>query len=214
VRVDTGYFFTGRAAASGGTRASLVGVLAAPSFAWREGRIVTERGARRFRTFEVDGHQRGAVSIGASDHFGLPRVAPGLREVNAYLGWFGPLSRPMQVTSLGLSVATKPPGAKRLLEAATSRLAKGSTGGPDAATRAKSGSHVVGVAYDAAGSPLAEVHVSGGNGYSFTGAILAWGAVRAQAGGLKGTGALGPVDGFGLDELRSGCAEAGLEVVT
>jgi hypothetical protein len=87
---------------------------------------------------------------------------------------------------------------------------KGSTGGPDAEERARGGSHIVGIAYDASGSPLAEVHLTGVNGYTFTGRILAWGAERAAAGGLRGTGALGPVDGFGLRELERGCAEAGL----
>jgi hypothetical protein len=52
--------------------------------------------------------------------------------------------------------------------------------------------------------------VTGVNGYTFTGRILAWGAGRAADGGLRGTGALGPVDGFGLDELTAGCAEAGI----
>jgi len=40
--------------------------------------------------------------------------------------------------------------------------------------------------------------------------MLAWGAIRALAGGLRGSGALGPVDGFGLDELERGAAAAGL----
>ena len=39
------------------------------------------------------------MSVGTSEHFGLPRFAPQLREVNAYLGWFGKLSRPMQAFS-------------------------------------------------------------------------------------------------------------------
>jgi hypothetical protein len=68
----------------------------------------------------------------------------------------------------------------------------------------------VGIAYDAAGRPLTEVHVKGVDGYTFTGRMLAWGAERAAAHGLKGTGALGPVDAFGLDELVKGCAEAGI----
>ena len=91
VRVDTGYFITGSAAGgmSGGTRASTAASLTEPVFAWREGRIVTERAARRMRTFDVDGDERPAVSVGTSEHFGLPRFAPQLREVNAYLGWFG-----------------------------------------------------------------------------------------------------------------------------
>ena len=66
------------------------------------------------------------------------------------------------------------------------------------------------IAYDAAGRPLSEVHVKGVDGYTFTGRMLAWGAERAAAGALKGTGALGPVDGFGLDELVKGAAEAGI----
>ena len=40
--------------------------------------------------------------------------------------------------------------------------------------------------------------------------MLAWAAMRAADGGLRGSGALGPVDGFGLDELERGVAEAGI----
>ena len=66
------------------------------------------------------------------------------------------------------------------------------------------------IAYDAAGRELAEVHVTGGDPYTFTGKILAWGAEQAAAGGLQGVGALGPVDGFGLDALVDGCRQAGI----
>jgi hypothetical protein len=52
--------------------------------------------------------------------------------------------------------------------------------------------------------------VSGVDGYTFTGRMLAWGADRVAAGALKGTGALGPVDAFGLDELAAGSSEAGI----
>ena len=52
--------------------------------------------------------------------------------------------------------------------------------------------------------------MSGIDVYTFTGRMLAWGADRAAAGALKGTGALGPVDAFGLDELVEGAAWAGL----
>ena len=40
--------------------------------------------------------------------------------------------------------------------------------------------------------------------------MLAWGATRARDGGLHGAGALGPVEAYGLDALREGCAEAGI----
>ncbi|MEA2332129.1 MAG: hypothetical protein QOH58_2267 [Thermoleophilaceae bacterium] len=208
VRVDVGYFVTGRGGSmSGGTMASTVGALADPSFGFRDGRVQTERGAKRVRGFQVGSKQRDAVSVGSSEHFALPRVAPQLREVNAYLGWFGPLSRPMQVMSLGTSL----PGASKLLKAVGGRFVKGSTGGPDAQARAKVGSHIVAIAYDSAGRELAEVHLTGVDGYTFTGRMLAWGAQRAAGGGLQSTGALGPVDGFGLVALTDGASWAGLE---
>jgi short subunit dehydrogenase-like uncharacterized protein len=213
VRVDTGYFVTGSAGAgsmSGGTRASLAGAVGTASFAWREGALRTERSASRIRSFHVRGNERTGVSVGASEHFTLPRLHPGLREVNTYLGWFGPLSRPLQVASLAGSVGFLVPGTRWLFGEITDRLVKGSTGGPDEGERARSGSHVVGLAYDEAGEQLSEVHLSGVDTYSYTGRLLAWGAERAAAGDLQGSGALGPADGLGLDRLEAGCAEAGI----
>jgi short subunit dehydrogenase-like uncharacterized protein len=213
-RVDVGYFMTGtvRDGMSGGTRASLVGVIAEPSFAWRDGRVVTERGARRMREFDVNGKRRPAVSVGASENFALPRVAPQLREVNTYLGWFGPMSRAMQGVSLLGSTLFKVPGTSFLFDQAASRFVKGSTGGPDRQARANSGSHVIGAAYDASGKQLSEVHLTGVNGYDFTAEMLAWGATRLAAKGVPAPGALGPVDGIGLARLQVACERAGLSV--
>jgi short subunit dehydrogenase-like uncharacterized protein len=210
VRIDTGYFITGRRRPSGGTMATLVSGITAEAFAFRDGRVRGERAAKRQRTFPVGSKQLGAVSVATSEHFALPRIAPQLREVNSYLGWFGPASKLMPVASGGASVAMKLPGVRRAWDAAAGRLVKGSSGGPDEQQRAKAGSHVVAIAYDGAGRELSEVHVMGVDGYTFTGRILAWGADHAAAGALKGAGALGPADGFGLDELTKGCAEAGI----
>ena len=58
------------------------------------------------------------------------------------------------------------------------------------------------------------MRLEGINFYDFTARILAWGAETAARGGLQGTGALGPVDGFGLDALEAGCAEAGIARVS
>jgi short subunit dehydrogenase-like uncharacterized protein len=207
VRIDVGYFLTGRAGPSGGTQATMAASLGEPSFAFREGRVRKERTAKRVRSFQVGSKSREGVSVGSSEHFTLPRIAPQLREVNAYLGWFGPFSRPMQAFSLGASL----PGASWLLKQAGERFVKGSSGGPDAEARAKSGSHVVAIAYDGSGRELAEVHVAGVDGYTFTGRVLAWGAQRAAEGGLQSTGALGPVEAFGLVGLTDGCRWAGLE---
>ena len=52
--------------------------------------------------------------------------------------------------------------------------------------------------------------VAGVNPYDFTAAVLAWGAGAAADGGLRDAGALGPVDGFGLETLERGCADAGI----
>jgi short subunit dehydrogenase-like uncharacterized protein len=210
-RIDVGYFITGSGASmSGGTRASLVGAITAPAFGFRDGRVQTERGAKRVRSFRVGSKELAGVSVGSSEHFTLPRLAPRLREVNAYLGWFGPASRAMQAMSAGTSLAMKAPGVEKLWNAASERFVQGSTGGPDAATRAKSGSHIVGIAYDAVGRALSEVHLKGIDGYTFTGRMLAWASGRASESGLQASGALGPVDGFGLEALAEGAAEAGI----
>jgi short subunit dehydrogenase-like uncharacterized protein len=210
-RVDLGYFITGNGASmSGGTRASMLGAIVAPAFGFRDGRVQTERGAKRVRSFQVGSKELAAVSVGSSEHFALPRIAPGLREVNAYLGWFGPASRAMQAMSAGSSLAMKAPGVEKLWERAGERFVHGSTGGPDAEARSKSGSRIVAEATDAEGNVLARVLMRGPNGYTFTGDIIAWGAAHAAEHGLEGTGALGPVDGFGLPTLEAGCAEVGL----
>lgn len=210
VRVDVGYFFTGasRGSASGGTQASMAGALIEPGFAWRG--AVREQRVPRVRTFEVRGRERPALSIGSSEHFALPRLHPQLRAVNVYLGWFGPATRPLQALAIANGLLTRIPGVGTAEQALAARLVKGSTGGPDAEQRAGSGSEIVAIAYDVAGEPLAEARLAGGNGYEFTGRILAWGAASAAAEGMRAAGALGPVAAFGLDELEAGCAEAGL----
>jgi short subunit dehydrogenase-like uncharacterized protein len=218
VRVDIGYFATGAGlgpdAMSGGTRASAAGVMLDAQYAFRGGRLVTERGARRVRSFALRPGREGAgISTGGSEHFALGRLAPNLRDVGVYLGWFGPATRAVQAFSAATAGLTKIPGAGAALRSLAGRAISGSTGGPDAQARAKSGSLVIAEAFDAAGNQLSHARLEGVNGYEFTGAILAWGAQTAAAGGLQGTGALGPADGFGIDALQAGVAEAGLRAV-
>src|SRR6476646_4564562 len=76
----------------------------AGALALRDCRIATVRTADRHRRFGSEGE---AISVGGSEHFALPRLAPGLREVEVYLGWFGPSSRPMQGLSLVASQLTR-----------------------------------------------------------------------------------------------------------
>lgn len=211
-RVHIGYFVHGPARPSGGTRASVAGLVLAPSFAFRHGELRTERSAARVKQFRVGDTDRQGVSVGGSEHFALPRLYPSLDSVDVYLGWLGAASRAAQAGSVVGSAVAKIPGAQAAADAVVERLAKGSTGGPDAETRAKSGSDIVAIASNENGEELAEVHLSGVDGYTFTARILAWGAMRAAEQGLGGTGALGPVDAFGLDALREGVERSGLRV--
>jgi short subunit dehydrogenase-like uncharacterized protein len=216
-RVEIGYFNPGSGAASmsGGTRASAAGVMLSPGFAWHAGRLVDERPARHGRAFELSqGKRARAVSAASSEHFALPRIHPTLRDVDVYLGWFGPASEPLRAMSAAMAPVLKLPGTRDALDGLFGRLVKGSTGGPDAGARATSRSLVLAEAYDAAGTRLADVRLEGINGYDLTAGFLAWGAQTAAAGGLQGTGALGPVDGFGLDALEAGCAEVGIARVS
>ena len=151
--------------------------------------------------------------MSGSEHFALPRLHPTLRDVHVYLGWFGPASEPLRALSAGMSVVTAIPGARDVLQGVFARLVKGSTGGPDAAARAPITTIILAEAYDSGGTRLADVRLEGVNFYDFTARILAWGAEAAARGGLQGTGALGPVDGFGLDALEQGCTEAGISRV-
>jgi short subunit dehydrogenase-like uncharacterized protein len=213
-RVAIGYYLLGGGGAgamSGGTRASAAGVFLEPSFAFRGGRIVTERSGARVRTFAVDGRARKAISAGSSEHFGLPAAFPGLRDVDVYLGWFGGASDALSVMSAGVSLVTRVPGVRAALGEVVARTVRGSTGGPDADARAGSRSLVVAEAADATGQVLASARLAGVNGYDFTAGMLAWGARAAAAGRLRSTGALGPVEAFGLDALSEGARSAGIE---
>jgi short subunit dehydrogenase-like uncharacterized protein len=203
-RVDVGYFLTGLAKMSSGTRASSLGVAMVPHHAYRGGRLVTEPAMRRVGRFDCDGRTFAGGSVGGTEQFGLPRYAPQLEEVGVYLGWLGGAVRAAQAASyvtplLGRLVGTR---AGALLTA---------TGeGADADERARGGSRFLAVARDRAGSPLATARLEGVDAYTLTGELVAWAALRLAAGEVTGTGALGPVDAFGPDTLESACREAGV----
>jgi short subunit dehydrogenase-like uncharacterized protein len=216
-RVQVGYFARGKlgTAASAGTRASVAGVVLEGGYAFRGGRIVSERTAAHVTSFEIDGQRREAFSTGSSEHFGLPRLRPmaaglpapaGLTEVGVYLGWFGRATRLVQYGSALAGPAGRLPGARGTLEALARRIQRRRIG-PAAARAIRS--DVVAVARDASGRKLAAVHLTGGDPYTFTALILAWAAGKAAAGAVLPAGALGPVEAFGAVDLENGCAGAG-----
>lgn len=210
-RVDVGYFFRGPVGMSGGTRASAAGVFLEPSYAFRGGRLVTERGGARVRTFLAGARTRKAISAGSTEHFALPASYPQLRDVDVYLGWFGGASETLRRVSAASSVALRVPGVRAGLAAVLERTVKGSTGGPSADERAATGSEVVAEASDPSGRILGRARLTGVNAYDFTAGMLAWSAHAAATGRLRGFGALGPVGAFGLDALEEGARAAGIE---
>jgi short subunit dehydrogenase-like uncharacterized protein len=209
VRVDIGYYAFG-AGISSGTKHSAVGVALDESHAFRDGVLQPVRNAERVRSFDVKGKERPAVAIGGAEHFTLPAAYPRLRDVNVYLGWFGSLSRALQVAGFAGSLATRVPGARGAMRAAGERIAD-LVGGDEPAAGV---SWIAAETYDREGHRLSQVQLSGAEPYAFTAGFLAWAARRAAAQGVDGVGALGPVQAFGLHELEEGCREAGLERVT
>jgi short subunit dehydrogenase-like uncharacterized protein len=207
-RVDVGYYSFG-VIASDGTKTTAAGALLDPVYAFRSGGLVTERTAARVRSFDVKGRSLSAMSIGTAEHFSLPAAYPQLRDVNVHVGIAGPLARAVQAGSLATSMVTKLPGTKTVLRAAGERLATLGPS-PEPGTTGDSGTWVVAVASDERGEPLAEVALSGGDVYAFTAGFIAWAARRAAGSGVEGVGAIGPLQGFGLQALEAGCAEAGM----
>jgi short subunit dehydrogenase-like uncharacterized protein len=215
-RVQVGYFAGGdiRGGTSAGTRASVTGGLLEPGYAFRGGRIVSERTAAHVTSFKIEGKKREAFSIGSSEHFALPRLrradgvpaqAP-LTDVGVYLGWFGRATRLVHYGSVLAAPVSSLPGVRRALDVSARRIQRSrTTPGPAQAIR----SDVVAVARDPGGNDLAVVHLTGGDPYSFTAAILAWAAAKAAADGVRPAGALGPVEAFGADILERACANAG-----
>lgn len=223
--LDVGYFITGSTgpgAISGGTRASALGIMNEPGYAYSGGRIVEQRPAVDVVRIAAAGMYRSAFTVPATEQFTLPRLAPTLRDVRVGLGWFGGLTPTVAAASraretvepLVGSVLERVPqlrsAASWLTRPVVERLAAGSTGGPDAGARARTGSLVAADVRGAGGELLAHVELTGPNPYALTGDLMAWAARTLAAGGVLAAGALGPVEAFGLATLRDACALAGL----
>jgi short subunit dehydrogenase-like uncharacterized protein len=213
-RVEVGYLSGGGGRAqviSRGTFVSIVGLITEQSYTWRDG-IQPEPTASRIRTFPLGGRNRLALTIGATEHYSLPRLAgpEGLSEVDVYLGAFGPAVRALHLCSRVAPTLLALPGVRSVVrtigEFAAHRIAEE----PDPAALARVTSHVVGTAYDAAGTALAEVRLVSGDPYQLTADLLAWSAQRADEHGVSAPGALGPVEAFGLEALETGARQAGL----
>jgi short subunit dehydrogenase-like uncharacterized protein len=210
-RVDVGYFISGIGKGrpfSRGTLRSLAGIATEQLYAWRDGALRTEPAGARMRTFDVAGRPRPAVTIGASEQFALPRIEPGLRTVDVYLGWFGRASGAVHAGARVAPLLSRVPA--RAVAAAADVLTRWVPADPAADALACARSHFVAEVFDATGTLLARTRLTAPEPYAITAELLAWGAGQAAEHGVRGTGALDAVAAFGLDELVAGAAEAGL----
>lgn len=221
--IDVGYFVrsggVGGQAFSLGTLNSLVAVVAEPVFGWRDGQLRTEPAGARMRSFDVAGRPRSGITIGSTEHFALPRLAaelaPGLRSVDVYLGWFGSATRMIHLSSGLTSMAGRIPLLKRAVTGAAGLLTRNASVEPSAKTLAATTSHIVAEVFDAAGRVLSRAHVEGPDGYAMTSELLTWGAGRLLTDGAAvGQGTLDPVQAFGLNTLRVGAEQAGMTATT
>ena len=211
-RVDVGYSLSGTSgqAFSRGTLLSLPGVLLEPGFAFSGGRLVSEHAGRRLWNFEAGGRIRRGLSVGGSEHLTLPALAPTLQNVGVHLDWFGPLTGTAHVLAPLAGLAGRLPGARQAAQRLAGIIGRRVAEAPSEATLARARTHTVAEVRDRAGEVAARVQLTGPEAYGFTAAMLAWGATHAAEHGVRGTGALGPVQAFGLAELTAGAAEVGL----
>ena len=158
-------------------------------------------------SFRVDGQDRRGVLFGGTESLFLPRMQPGLDEVEVFNGWFP--ARPTQIGAAALGAVGWLPGVARGVQALLRPLA-GDPGGPDAADRARTGSRVGAIARDVAGRVVADVHLRGPNAYTLTGDLMAWGARQLAAGRAREAGVVSPIQAFGLDDFETACAAVGL----
>jgi short subunit dehydrogenase-like uncharacterized protein len=210
--VRIGYFVRGRGSGgiSRGTAASAAGVLFKTGYAWRDGALRDERPGARMHTFLWAQRRWQGVSIAGSEHLFVPRLSPGVRAVDVYLGWAGKYSPAIPALSSLAAGLLRVPGASALARQLVHRVAAGSTGGPSQERRAAARTLVIAEALDCAGERLTEVVLDGPSPYDLTAELLAWAAIRASRQGMAGTGVLGPVDAFGLAALESAAAAIGL----
>ncbi len=205
-RVDIGYFVTGsgRAGAPGDA-------LIEESFRWKDGRLQQERPGSRVRTFDIGGGKHAdALSLGAAEHFTVPRLAASITAVNVYVGWFGRLTRAAAVAGSVGGTASRVPGFGGVWDTMLRGIGGAAGGGPVEAQGNRRRSVVVAETFDGDGDFQQRVRVEGPPPYPLTASLLSWGAGMLLQGAESGVGALGPAEAFGTEALVGGCMALGL----
>jgi hypothetical protein len=136
-----------------------------------------------------------------------------LKDINTYLGWFAGKTYTMRYAAILQSFLGKLPGYRPMAQSILS-LAPASKGqGPHADRLKINSSHIVAETYDNNGRLLARADMVGIDGYTFTAKFIAWGADMARQGRVRKSGAIGPIEAFGLEALKEGCRQSGLNIV-
>jgi short subunit dehydrogenase-like uncharacterized protein len=223
VRVDTGYFVvdasTGKALGlipllrmfSSGSLASGSGLFGDRGFAWTDGALVDERWGKHRRSFDLGNQRVAGLSTGGSEHLTVPWAFPQVQDVNVYLGWFNRVSPLMQIAFAIAGPALRWPTLRRLSD----RVVGWATRWRRTPSKTQIGrirSLTAATAHDKAGNELARIQLIGRHPYPLTAELLAWGAIKVSEGAVANRGALGPLQAFGLNELRDACREAGLTI--
>ncbi len=213
--VTVGYFTTGPLRISRGTLLSGTLAMLEPGYTWRGGTLVTEApGLRALRHPTGNAASRRSLSFSGSEQLSLPRIHPQLRDVHVGIGWLGSATPAAAVASRATAGLLRLPGARDLGRTAVNRILRSPGTGPGAEHNAAAGITITAHAHDSGGNELARVQLDGPSIYPFTAQALAWCAERLATEPTRTTGALGPLEAFGLAELEAGCAAIGLCRVT
>lgn len=210
-RVDVGYFVRGPYSPSSGTVGTMAGIMLAPSYALKNGEIISQRTAAGVRSFRVGDANKDGVSIGGTEQFALRAIDPVLHDVNVYVGWTGRWSRAASAAGAMTSNAMQVPGIGTAVGAVMRAAVGGASDtGPAAHQRSRATSFVVAESPDPDGGPVRRVQVEGPNPYDLTGQLLTWSARMLSRRAEKNVGAMGPVSAFGPDAFVAGCMALGL----
>ena len=212
-RLDVLYAIRGSLKTSGGTAASAAAMALERGMGFRGGRLIEERPGARTWASRHDGRSWQGLSVGATEHWTMPRLSSDLLDVSVYLGWAaGRTEQAAKAAALADAVG-RLPGAKSAWSYLAKKVVPGSSGGPDADERAQATTLCIAEARTLRGEVASHVVVEGPSPYDLTAALLTWAAVSARDGQVQGAGALGLVDAFGFDQAVEGCAALGLREV-
>lgn len=149
------------------------------------------------------------ISVPASECYELPRIYPGLKNVNVYLAWFASLAGAMSLFNRLQHQLYKIPGYRSLLSAIGKRIPVPNRTSPSITARDEGNSLIVAEAYNSKGELLGERRIDGHNMYYYTGEIMAWMAAQIQSGQIKEYGVVGPLRAFGLEAFAQAHKEMG-----